>query len=556
MLQKLLQQTLTANSVLIELIDKIIFCIHMQNYDKALHTSAELISCLTAGLGQLQDVVGIERTEELNRILEGIFAAQNNKDYILQADLYELQLRRYFIEIQEDIISSEGFAYDDTTFEKNRDLIRQTDSELYELLYQGTSPFDLGEMGYEVEFSSCGLMTAALTDAAGRYYLHSNNRVSQEAFTLAASWYDEEVVQYIVYGFGLGYHIKELLQLDGNIHIEVYEADLNVLKLAAAYTELGLFMKHPMVRIIYDPKHTKMLGRLKELKEDERFIIHYPSLRNVRIGNIKQKLENYFIQYSSLKNQIKLLNGNFRENIMHYNGFAEELREHFQNKDLYIIAAGPSLDKNFRLLKEVNRSEGIILATGTVYRKLLTAGISPDYFIVTDANERVYAQIAGLEESKIPMLYLSTAYKGFALHYQGKKYIIFQKDYSKAEDYANKHNIMLNRGGGSVSTVALDVGISFGCRRIIFLGLDLAYTGNFCHASETSLRSSKPSPDQRIVTDINGDAVYTGITLDMYRHWIEERICGEEGIEFIDATEGGARVAGMRIMTLREVLGI
>ena len=549
-----LQQTLQNNAILIGLIDKVIFYIHTQNYDKALRISADLLKRMDAGMGRLQAIVGEDRFSELGGILEEIFIAQNSKDYVLQAALYELQLRRYFIQLQEDIIASDGFGYDEELFENNRAVINQADHELCELIYRGESPFSLARQGYEAEFSSSGLMTVALTDQVGRYYLHSNSRAGQEAFTLAHSWYHEEVTCYIVYGFGMGYHIKELMQLDSSIQIEVYEADIHILKLAAAHTALGSMMNHPTVRVIYDPRHMHMLKRLERLKDEERFVIHYPSLRNVHDQNIKEKLENYFIQYSSIMNQKKLLDSNFQENILHYDGFAAELKDHFQNKDLYIIAAGPSLDKNFQLLKKVDRNKGIILAAGTVYRKLLTAGIQPDYFIVTDANERIYRQIAGLEEKEIPMLFLSTAYKGFARNYLGKKYLILQRDYEKSESYAEEHHTMLNSTGGSVSTTALDLGIALGSRRIIFLGLDLAYTDDYRHASDTSSRKLTYSPDLRRVEDINGNMVYTGRSLDMYRQWIENRISNVKGIEFIDATEGGARIAGMKCRTMEECI--
>ena len=145
---------------------------------------------------------------------------------------------------------------------------------------------------------------------------------------------------------------------------------------------------------------------------------------------------------------------------------------------MYIVAAGPSLDLNFKRLKEV-KNKGIILATGTVFRKLISADIIPDYLIVTDANARVYKQIAGYEDYDIPMLFLSTAYYGFASNYKGKKYIICQKDYRKAEELASQLDLHCFLTGGSVSTTALDIGITFKCRRIIFLGLDLAYTNNY-----------------------------------------------------------------------------
>lgn len=549
-----LTQLFQKNTDYIDMIDKVIFYFRAQNYDKAIRTFTNFFNILEPGMALLQQVAGAERFELLNSILTQLFQAQSSKDYVLQADLLELQLRQYFIELQEDIIDSDGFTIDETLFMNNRETIQQANPDLCELVYHGTSPYELADQGYEIEFASSGLMTLAMTDKLGRYYLHSNGRISDEAFALASSWYNEETTGYIVYGFGLGYHIKELMQLDTSITIEVYEADINILKLAAAYTRLAGIVNKPNVKLVYDPQYKHLLQRLTKLKEDEKFVIHYPSLRNVRDSAIKEKLENYFVQYSSIVNQLKLMNGNFRENILHYDGFVDELKENFAGKNLYIVAAGPSLDKNFQLLKKVNHRTDLILATGTVFRKLLTEGITPDYVIVTDANERVYGQIAGYEKSTIPMLCLSTAYKGFAKNYHGKKYIVLQKDYDKAEKYANEHGLMLVSTGGSVSTAALDVGISLECSRIIFLGLDLAFTDNFVHATGTSRRELAHTDDLRQVKDIKGKQIYTSRSLDMYRQWIENRIRGVDTIEFIDATEGGARIDGMKIMTMQECI--
>ena len=549
-----LQRLFQHNRLLIDIINQIIYNFHTQNQDKALRLSTNFISMLDSGMALLYEAAGQERAEILNNMLQELFRAQSTKDYVLQADLYELQLRRFFLELQEDIIASEGFTFDEAVYQNNREPVNKINPQLCNLIYSGSSPYELTNQGYEAEFTSCGHMTLALTDKLGRYYMHSNGRVSEEAFTLASSWYKEEIQSYIVYGYGLGYHIKELAELDSGIDIEVYEADINILKLAAAYTQFGSIIAKQQVKLVYDPDYTKLLQRLTQLTEEEKFVIHYPSLRNVHNSNIKEKLENYFIQYSSIENQRKLMNRNFKQNIRHYDGLAEEVQEKFWNKNLYIIAAGPSLDKNYQQLKEVNRDNSIILASGTVFRKLLTAGITPDYVIVTDANDRVYAQIAGLEASQVPMLYLSTAFQGFARNYQGKKYMICQRDYDKAENFAREHNSMLIHTGGSVSTTALDLGIALGCRRIIFFGLDLAFTGNFVHASGTSLRELKQTKDLRQVKDINGNLIYTSKTLDMYRQWIEKRIREVNNVEFIDATEGGAVINGMKLMSMEECI--
>ncbi len=541
--------------VLIGVIDKIIFYLRTQNYDAALRKSTVFIDQLEEYMRFLKVFAGQDRVEILVDLLKGLFQVQENKDYILLADLYEIQMRSFFLEIQNEIVNIDGFNYRETCFLDNRETIKQIYPELSDLIYSEPNLQNLTEQGYEVEFTACGHMTLAISDKGMRYYLHSNGRVLDEAFNLASSWIQEDKTNYIVYGYGLGYHIKELLELDSNITVEVYEADLNVLKIASAYTEIRHIIKNPMVKLIYDPDFSKLLKRISQLNNNTNFIIHYPSLRNIKNTIVKDKFEQYFIQYSSVKNQERILNGNFKINIKHYDGLVDELKDVFQGKDLYIVAAGPSLDKNYLQLKEIGE-KGIILATGTVFKKLSGAGIKPNYVVVTDANERVYGQVAGLETSGVPLLFISTAYKGFAINYKGKKYMICQKDFNKAELFASENGTMLFNTGGSVSTTALDIGIAFGCKRIIFLGLDLAYSDNFVHAADTSQRELASTNDLRQVEDINGNMIYTSKSLDMYRKWIENRIKGVNDIEFIDATEGGAKIEGMKIMKLSDCINL
>lgn len=543
-------------------IDKIIYHFRTQNYDIALRMATGTLYQMDSFITLLIPYVDYFNADDIAldqdivyEMLKGLLQAQENKDYILLADLYEMQLTPFLIGLQEKIILKENYGLNEELYQQNLKAIEQTDTELWKQIMLLPSPLELMEEGYMVEPTSCGLNTIALFDGNNkRYYLHSNNQVLKEGLMLANSWYYEGKTKYIVYGYGLGYHVRELSNLDSsNIKIEVYESDIKVIKIACAYSGIHRTLKNPNIKLIYDPELYKLIRRISSIDEQTEFVIHYPSLRNIKNSSMREKLEDYFIQYSSVKNQLPLLIGNFNQNISNYDGRIDELNKTFLGKDLFIVAAGPSLDKNFQQLKEVEKN-AIILATGTVYRKLINAGITPDYVIVTDANPRVYAQISGLETKQIPILFLSTANKELVKNYAGRKYIILQKYFRLAEDFALKNGFMLFQTGGSVSTTALDIGITFNCKRIIFLGLDLAFTNNFVHATETSRRELTNTEDLREVEDIDGNLIYTSKSLDIYRRWIENRIKGVQGIEFIDATEGGAKIEGFQIKKLSECI--
>jgi hypothetical protein len=548
------------NIQLLNLLEKVIYYFHIQNYDSALRNATEIINVFSSYLELLfsetiyfNNNIKLINPQEVVKMLNSLLEAQENQDYILLSDLYEIQFIPFLVNLQEAIMNREDI-FQEEKYLDTLNILKQANCDFIADLYELPEPIELLEYGYSIEPTSSGLMTLAITSNEKKYYMHSNRNASTEAFYLAQSWYKEDKQIYIIYGFGMGYHINELSRLDNNIRIEIYESDLNIIKLACAYSDIKDIIANANVRLIYDPDFLKLIDRLSNIKDETEFVLHYPSLRHIQNQAIREELYDYFIQYSSIKNQLHILNGNFYENILHYDAVVDDLYQEFKDKELFIIAAGPSLDKNFMKLKNINKETSIILATGTVVRKLINAGICPDYIIMTDASYRVFGQINGVDISSIPLLFISTAYLGLAKNHRGKRYIIYQKNYIKAEEMAKKLSIHTYNTGGSVSTTALDIGIAFGCKRIIFLGLDLAYTDHFIHATDTSLRELSDTADLRQIEDINGNMIYTSKSLDMYRKWIENRIRGVEGIEFIDASEGGARIEGMKIMQLSDCI--
>ncbi|ROR31530.1 uncharacterized protein DUF115 [Mobilisporobacter senegalensis] len=540
--------------------DKTITYLRLQNFyqaliysTKSIETILEVIENILNNEIYFNDGINIVDAVNINQMLGDLLEAQENRDYILLADLYEMQLNPFVLSLQEMIISKETFTLDQSLYKKNIELILKKDFQLGEKLKKLDSPLTLLEEGYSVEYTSCGLMTLALFDNGKKYYLHSNGQILHEAGMLAREWFSNNISRYTVYGLGLGHHIIELMELDDSINITVYESDINVILLACAFVDLRQMISSDRVNLIYDPSFEKLSTCIKDLDAENRYIIHYPSLRNIKNINIREQLEDYFISYSSVNNQLHKLNNNFKKNIKIYDGYIESLKEMFKGKDLYIIAAGPSLDKNYKELKNLGK-DVIILATGTVLKKLLSVGITPHYVIIIDANDGVYTQIKDINTKNIPLLYLSTVYYKIPEDYLGEKYLICQEGYKKAEEFASEHNYHLYQTGGSVSTTALDLGIQFECKRIIFLGLDLAYTNNQDHASGTASFNTVESNDLRQVEDIYGNMVGTSKNLDIYRKWIERRIKEVKNIEFIDATEGGAKIKGMKIKKLSECL--
>lgn len=481
-----------------------------------------------------------QEIEQLVQTTGLLLEAQEQMDYLLLADYMELSL-------QPTLGVLLNIAREEFDLTKQTDY-RQTNVSVFPK-YQRSE----AKNNFQIELTQQGPLTVKVTNGEACYYLHSNVNPWKDAACWAQTYSEDRAEEYAVLGLGLGYHVISLWKsTQGSIPIHVYEADASILVLAERYQDFSVCQGRNLY-IHYDPYLT---GLMKKLSGNTATLaIHHPSLRNIRKSAQKEALEQFFIADSSRRKQTKYLYANFISNSKVGAHPVEKLSSDFAGRDVFIIAAGPSLDKNVALLKE-RSDRSIVLATGTVFRKLMDMGIIPDYVIITDAHERILGQIYQYRNEKIPLIVLSSAYYRLCTEYNGPKYIIFQKDFAPAEEYADKHGCMLFETGGSVSTTALDVCIRLQAARIIFLGLDLAFTDKRTHASGTSNRVAADLKTLQPVKAYDGSIVYSDYKFNIYAQWIENRLQQEDAqqISIINATEGGRYIRGMEYKTLQTVL--
>lgn len=274
-------------------LDKAVHYFREQQYDKALGLVANSIDRVKNVIEAIisdREYFNLVDTGSMLVMLNGILDAKKNKDYILLTDLLELQLINFLIGVQEMIISKEEILFNEDNYRENIRLLLENGEGFPEQL---TEPIDTEKLlgsGYRIEFTSCGQMTLAAENDGYQFYFHTNSRVQEEAFLLARHWYKEDKKRYIVYGFGLGYHVKELLAAAEDAEIEVYEADRHVIQLACAFTEMNELLQNNRLRLIYDPELKLLKERITDLKPEEVFQVHYPSYNNIRSREGKEIL--------------------------------------------------------------------------------------------------------------------------------------------------------------------------------------------------------------------------------------------------------------------------
>ncbi len=277
------------NIELLEITDKAILCFREQKLAEALEFMpqvSEKMRYVIDGIISDKEYFELVSTESLTEMLEGILEAGHHMDYVLLADLLELQLSTLLCNVQELIMKKEDFpAFSEEVYQEQCEqmavlLQKEGGKEAVEKLFsEPLNPQQLMEEGYRVEFASCGLMTAAVGTKEGPVYLHTNYKVSREAFLLAKSWLEKGKKTYLVHGFGLGYHVAELLCQTKDAVVEVYESNGKILKLACAFAPIAGILANERLRLVYDPTGMVWEGRTGKLSPEEKLCIHVPSMR-------------------------------------------------------------------------------------------------------------------------------------------------------------------------------------------------------------------------------------------------------------------------------------
>lgn len=274
--------------------DKSVYHFRGQECDKALEVMANSIDEVKFVIEAIisdREYFNLVNTESMLEMLTGILEAKKNMDFILLADLLELQLINFLIGVQELIISKEEIVFNEENYKENISLLMERGIGFPEELKEPINTSKLLESGYRVEFTSSGRMTLAGENEGTKFYFHTNSRIQAEAYLLAKSWYEKEKTKYILYGFGMGYHINELQAMAPGAEIEVYETDINVIQLACAFADVNELLHNERIKLIFDPNLKLLQNRVGALSTEEVFQVHYPSYKNLRSREDKEILE-------------------------------------------------------------------------------------------------------------------------------------------------------------------------------------------------------------------------------------------------------------------------
>ncbi len=239
-----------------------------------------------------------------------------------------------------------------------------------------------------------------------------------------------------------------------------------------------------------------------------------------------------------------------------------QLFNEFQGVPAIICGAGPSLNKNAHLLKELE-NKALIIAGGSSLNALYHHGVEPHLGGTIDPNAAQRDRMWRNHFFNLPAFYRNRVHHLALTTLHGPRlYINGAGGYTIPSWFEKKlgiEDISVDEGHNVINFLT-EVAYHMGCNPIIFVGMDLAYTDKKKYGdgilinqqeNQKSLSEDEPVFNKQ---DIYGNPVLTEWKWVTESDWLGNYAKERPGTQFINATEGGIGMKDIPNHSLQEVM--
>jgi hypothetical protein len=417
------------------------------------------------------------------------------------------------------------------------------------------------------------------------YLETSNYRFCQTVQEEANQWFAgldlEKVPVIFVYGIGLGYYYeaaKAWLKKRRERRLVFLEDDLTVIHRFLQTERATELLQDRQVQLLYFEDLKDKEGVFETLYWNfamKRIIVTASQLYQKTKGELFAELRHKIAHDSAIKNALVeeyLRFGgaffvNFYQNLLSLPGsyLGNKTFGSFRKVPAIICGAGPSLAKQFeRLPKLMDRA--LIFAGGSALNALNAAGIQPHLGAGIDPNPAQFERLSQNLAYEVPFYYRNRMYHdAFEMIHGPRLYITGCGGYDVSDFFEERLKIQQEflDEGHNVINFCLQVAHQLGCDPIIFVGLDLAFTGMKIYApgveEKVEFDPNKALDvddfDERplVQKDIEGQPIYTLWKWIAESEWIGEFAKEHPEVRLINCTEGGLGFPGVVNRSLEEV---
>lgn len=413
--------------------------------------------------------------------------------------------------------------------------------------------------------------------------LHAASGAAEEA----KEWFRElhlksDTPFVFIYGVGLGYYydaIAPWLKKRRDRKAVFLEDDLAVVQ--------KLFETERGTKLLNDPQ--VQLVTFSDMKNDEQVfeglywnyaltrlavtsLASYSKYKNTMLAELRHKISFDAAMKNALVDEYMRYGVSFYLNFYRnmlcldesYHG--NSLFGKFKDVPAIICGAGPSLAKHLPLLKN-HLDKAIVFAGGSALNVLNAAGFQPHFGAGIDPNPAQFTRMSLNQAYELPFFYRNRMFHdAFRMIHGPRLYITGAGGYDTAEYFEKELKIEGEEidEGHNVVNFCVEIAQAMGCNPLIFVGMDLAYTGMKEYApgvvedaavSQTAILDINDEDAKAVVRDdIYGKPTYTLWKWVAESGWIGDYAKAHPGLEMINSTEGGLGFPGIPNIPFDEVV--
>lgn len=406
-------------------------------------------------------------------------------------------------------------------------------------------------------------------------FLYPEKGLREEQKNLWDSILKENPQTVYMFGLGLGYlffEAEEWLKNARDHYLIFLEPDLHVIKKFLESPHAERILSHPQVRIEHVQLDPAQENHAVELCV--RLSYAFFGLKDTfsALPYYAKALAPIYFWFKDMFDEIRrnshyhviahlfMADKNYRniyENLFDISSacYFQSLYGKCRDTPAIIVGAGPSIQKNIHLLKDLGQN-ALLFAGGAAITMLGNNQIIPDLCAVVDPDPP-FERFAAHKAFEAPLLFQSRASSQIISLFDGPKVCLPPTGGIPLETWANERLKLDPRTFGSILTVSdvcTRVAALLGCNPIIFVGIDLCYTAGRYYAESVSKAENYEEAQDRIaLQDINGNPVFTKSEWKLSAMQIGMIAKEFPSQKFINATEGGIGFEGVPNMPLQEV---
>ncbi|MEW6234287.1 MAG: 6-hydroxymethylpterin diphosphokinase MptE-like protein [Candidatus Omnitrophota bacterium] len=446
-----------------------------------------------------------------------------------------------------------------------------------------------GSLSIEFHESKSGAATACVTGCGRPRFLHSRYDPVNEARRWAAGLpaCQDSVVLFL--GWGLGYHALEWMRLHGGEMqaVVIAEPELALFLHSLQCADLRPLAQAARVEIVLGESggalYQALLRQMEFILTGGFYVISAPFADIYPpefLHTLRGEMQRLMYAKEVMLRHMAEMGGLCQRNIIRNlpaaarSWLPRDVKNLARKQPAVIIAAGPSLDRNIALLPSA-QGKAWLFAVDTSLSILQQRGVSCQIVVTKDPTERNLLHFQGVDLSHPPVLAfdpqidpaIPAMFPGAFLMMPNRNHALHS--HIKGLELTPDDLLPLST---NVALAAFNLAVCMGCEPIIFVGLDLCFAvgEGSSHASGSALVSeTNYSPQDGSLFYRRGEACdaveaieVEGIDGALYPTTstfyealrLLESLIAQSGVHCVDASEGGAKIAGMEIMTLAQAL--